>query len=82
MNDTCTCLDVFDILFGIFLGFMFFYVAFRSKIGCVSKNDYQRTRREIKSASRAMNLIFGLPLSTLAILTIYFWYVDYDRAEC
>ena len=73
------CFAVFDILFGVYLGFLFFYMAFRSKIGCTNKNEYQRTRRELKTQSRSMNLIFGVPLTILSILILSMWYADFDR---
>ena len=74
-----SCFVAFDILFGVYLGFLFFYMAFRSKIGCTNRSEYQRTRRELKTQSRSMNLIFGGPLTILGILILSMWYSDYDR---
>ena len=79
MQSDENCFAVFDILFGVYLGFLFFYMAFRSKIGCTNKNEYQRTRRELKTQSRSMNLIFGVPLTILSILILSMWYADFDR---
>ena len=76
------CFAVFDILYGVYLGLLFFYMAFRSKIGCTSKDEYQRSRRELKTQSRSMNLIFGTPLTIMAILILSFWYSDFDSDEC
>ena len=61
---------------------MFFYIAFRSKIGCRGKNEYQYNRRELKTQSRPMNMVFGSLLVTLTVCLIVSFILETTRDEC
>ena len=78
-EESCSCLQLFDIFYGLFIVFLFFHMVARYKLGCNLKIDQQTSRSRLKKYSRLANIVFGVKLVGLATITLQY---RFNVEEC
>lgn len=81
-KNSCNCLDLFDGAYSIHVLLMFFYSAFRVKLGCKGYRSPIMSRRELKVHSRQVDLVFGVLFTVLTSVIAYGFFKDFIREEC